>query len=295
MAFNATTILNRYNVAGFVSVLKSDFTKLAADLITLETFAATASTNAGKWSKLLLAEVVVTPATNIQLKHINTGGYASSVDNGKWTRLLLSSDSAVTPATNIGLQHLNTNGFGSSSIAGAWRSIFLSSDVAVTPATNIQLFHINTNGYASTTENGKWEKLLLDKSISPGTNIGISDLKATTSVTTISTSQVFPVNWNTLGPNPTSAPGQSATAVPFYLVSSTLLTDTGAAKFWWTSVKADSNTLASGITLGCSCDVAAVQFSGSHVLSAVFTFFGSTGSDTITYFPSAKIYQIDEV
>lgn len=117
MAFNSSSINTRYSQSGNIPVLKEDFTKIAADLIAMQTFMKTASSDAGKFTTMSADAVstgtlTVTSGTsagawpaNIRLADINTGSAASSSTNGHWNNLTLASGASV-PATNITLQHL---------------------------------------------------------------------------------------------------------------------------------------------------------------------------------------------
>lgn len=263
MAFNATNILSKYSAAGNVAVLKGDFTALCSDMVALETFAATNATNAGKFSTFKLAEVTSVPATNIGLIHINTSSLAST-DNGKWKQILLSSDRVGAPATNI------------------------------------NLFDLNTAGLASFST-GQWKQLLLggDKPGSSATNIGVRDLSQVTGVVSITTSYVNTVAaWTTIGSTPTTNPGDLTTtnAVPFFTTTTSIGTDSGQRAFYWIGLTNTSTSNANtALTIGVTCNIAAVQTSGVRVLMPVFTYFGTIGGTAgLTLNSTAKIYQISE-
>lgn len=127
MGFNASAINTRYSQSGNIPVLKEDFTKIAADLIAMQTFMNTATGQEGKFTTLFATSLTASGAVaasgalsgasltiagsawpaGILLSQINTGGRASAT-NGKWATLFL--DDTTVPGTNITLRHLKQAG-----------------------------------------------------------------------------------------------------------------------------------------------------------------------------------------
>jgi hypothetical protein len=122
MAFNAQSIYDRYSPSpssNNVAVLKSDFKSICSDLLTLETYAATATSNKGKWSALYLAENTATPPTNLELTHLSglrsTNAYylmssaTTATSAGAVVRgIRFGADKVTSPATDIGILDLKS-------------------------------------------------------------------------------------------------------------------------------------------------------------------------------------------
>lgn len=128
MAFNASTVRTRYIAAGSIAILKGDFTKLCDDMISIETYMATATDQVGKFSRILLArastgassatsggavsEVGAYPGTNIALRDLWSTAWLETSTDGHWKALSLATSrvGATTatglPNTNIGILNL---------------------------------------------------------------------------------------------------------------------------------------------------------------------------------------------
>lgn len=241
MAFNSGTITTRYSASGNVAVLKSDFTKIAADLTTMQTYMATASSNPGKFKALHLAEVTATPATSIPLHHLSVNGYAATGTAGAWKRVILA-------------------------------------EVGVTPATNISLYHLNINGYGSTSFEGGWKQLRLDDTVVPGTNISIRHLKQVNSSFSVANAFSYVNDHNSESTSgitlkekmrviiPSTAHGDGGNNVQFYLVGQT----TG----YTTGVATSNLTLKVFVLMGSYCDATGTY----HAPVFVYSGFNGTGS-----------------
>lgn len=135
------------------------------DLLTLETFQATASDQAGKFTKILLAgattgasslvsggalsELVATPATNIPLHHLDISSLAATgaTNRGRWKQLLLAETTGF-PNTNIQLRDISSTAFLHTSTDGHWKNISLGTERVGTtsalglPNTNIGILNL---------------------------------------------------------------------------------------------------------------------------------------------------------
>lgn len=169
IAFAASTVKARYVVSGSIPILKNDLVNICNDLLTLETFQATASDQAGKFTKILLAGA--------------TTGASSLVSGGALSEL------AATPATNIPLHHLDISSLAATGATnrGRWKQLLLA-ETAAFPNTNIQLRDISSTAFLHTSTDGHFKQFSLgsDQTSSstlgglPFTNIGIRNLKGAT-------------------------------------------------------------------------------------------------------------------
>jgi hypothetical protein len=167
--FAASTVKTRYIAAGSIPVLKSDWTNICSDLVALETYAATSSDQAGKFTKILLA------GASTGASSLLSGGGVSEV--------------TVTPATNIPLHHLDVGSKAATGTGnrGCWNSLSLA-EVTATPATNISIRHLGSTSWLETTTDGHWKSISLGTartvfgSGGPFTNIGLLNLRGATAL-----------------------------------------------------------------------------------------------------------------